>query len=63
MQKYVFVIFIRFLAVLWIQAGPALAGAGPNARPRRRATEQLCYYVIVFGQPCYDNLFDDILVK
>jgi len=40
------------------QAGPALAGAGPYATPRRGAPlNQWCCDVIVLSQPCYD-LFD-----
>jgi len=35
--------------------GPALAGAGPNARSRRGAPEQWLYDVIVFSQPYYDH--------
>jgi len=42
----------RFVLVL---PGPALADAGPNARPRRGAPEQWFYGVIVFSQPRYNR--------
>jgi len=40
--------------------GPALAGAGPDARLGR---EQWCYDVIVLSQPCYDLFNEDVSVK
>jgi len=36
------------------QAGPALAGAGPNARHGRGALGAVLYDVIVLSQPCYN---------
>jgi len=39
-----------------LHAGPALAVAGPNARPNRDAPlSSDLYDVIVFSQPCYDR--------
>ena len=47
----------------YYHSGPALAGAGSNARPRCGPLWQWRYDVIVLSQPCYDLFYEDVLAN